>query len=116
MRKFLLWLLIPFVAVCVLVVLGIPLMQKDAGYVLIAVGGKVVEMGFWMAVAMSALGGPMPAAVKVYAMSVLKRLTSDYPDLLAEVRLLVEEQLHDASAGFRVRARRDFGLGRGGLD
>lgn len=68
-----------------------------------------------MAVAMSALGGPMPVAVKVYAMSVLKRLTSDYPDLLAEVRLLVEEQLHDASAGFRVRARRDFGLGPGGV-
>ncbi len=68
-----------------------------------------------LAAAMAALGGPMPVAVKVYAMTVLKRLIGDYPELMAEVRLLVEEQLHDASPGFRVRARRDFGIGRGGM-
>ncbi len=50
MHKFLLWLLVPFVAICFLAVVGIPLMQKDAGYVLIAIGGYVIEMRFWMAV------------------------------------------------------------------
>lgn len=69
-----------------------------------------------MAVATAALGGPMPVAVKVYAMTTLKRLVADYPELMEEVGLLVEEQLHDASPGFRVRARREFGLGRKGRD
>lgn len=50
MRKFLLWLLVPFVAICLFAVVGVPLMQKDAGYVLIAIGGTVIEMRFWMAV------------------------------------------------------------------
>jgi hypothetical protein len=68
-----------------------------------------------MSAAMAALGGPMPVAVKVYAMTVLKRLIAGYPELLEEVKLLVAEQLHDASPGFRARARRDFGLGPGGL-
>ena len=42
--------LIPFIAICLLAVVGIPLMQKDAGYVLIAIGGQIIEMRFWMAV------------------------------------------------------------------
>jgi hypothetical protein len=71
--------------------------------------GRVME------VAMAALGGPMPVAVKVYAMTVLKRLVGDYPELMGEVRLLIEEQLRDAGPGFRSRARREFGLGRDGM-
>lgn len=65
-----------------------------------------------LAMAMAALGGPVPIAVKVFAMSVLKRLASGQPALLAEIRALVEEQLAGASPAFRARARRDFGLCR----
>ena len=61
--------------------------------------------------AMAALGGATPVAVKVYAMSVLRRLVGRYPEIGDEVRELIVEQLPDASPGFRARARREFGLG-----
>lgn len=50
MHKFLMLVLVPFAAICLLAVVGIPLMQKDAGYVLIAIGGHIIEMRFWMAI------------------------------------------------------------------
>lgn len=59
---------------------------------------------------LTALGGSAPVAVKVFAMTVLKRLAAPYPEWLAEIRALVSEQLADASPGFRSRARREFGL------
>lgn len=62
-----------------------------------------------LAAAMAALGGPVPVAVKVFAMTVLKRLAREHPALLAEVRALVEEQLAGASPAFLARARREFG-------
>ena len=65
--------------------------------------------GLVLAAAMAALGGPGPVAVKVNAMSVLKRLTAGMPELLREIHLLIDEQMHDASPGFRARARREFG-------
>ena len=52
MRQFLLWVFIPFVAVCAAMTFLIPMMQADPGYVLIAVGGKVIEMRFWLAALM----------------------------------------------------------------
>ena len=63
-----------------------------------------------MSLAMAALGGPVPVAVKVYAMTVLKRLTAGCPELVEELRRLIEEQWHDASPGFRARARMEFGV------
>lgn len=60
--------------------------------------------------AMAALGGAVPVAVKIYAMTVLKRLVARYPEIEEEVRLLVAEQLPEASPGFRSRARREFGV------
>ncbi|HEY7774230.1 MAG TPA: heme biosynthesis HemY N-terminal domain-containing protein [Marinagarivorans sp.] len=49
MRKFLLWVFLPFVFIGTAAMYLIPLMQSDPGYVLIAVGGKIIEMRFWMA-------------------------------------------------------------------
>jgi len=63
-----------------------------------------------LAAAMAALGGSVPVAVKVFAMTVLKRLAGGQPALLAEVRALVEEQLAGARPAFLARARREFGL------
>ena len=65
-----------------------------------------------MAVAMAALGGAVPVAVKAYAMTVLRRLAENYPEILLEVRELIREQWHDASPALRARARMEFG-GRG---
>jgi len=61
--------------------------------------------------AMAALGGATAVAVKAYAMTVLKRLVGRYPEIGEEVRLLIEEQLPQASPGFRARARKEFGIG-----
>lgn len=49
MRKFILLILFPFLIISGLAIILIPIMERDAGYVLIAVGGKVIEMRFWMA-------------------------------------------------------------------
>ena len=51
----------------------------------------------------------MAVAAKAHAMTVLKRLATGYPEILAEVRLRIAEQWPEASAGFRARARREFG-------
>lgn len=61
-------------------------------------------------VAMAALGGATPVAVKAYAMTVLRRLVDRYPEIEEEVKLLIEEQMSEASPGFRSRARREFGV------
>ena len=45
-------------------------------------------------------------AVKVFAMSVLANICRREPDLGNELRLLIEDQLPYASAGFRSRAKR----------
>lgn len=66
-----------------------------------------------LSAALAALGGAVPVAVKANAMTVLKRLAAEIPEILAEVRLLIDEQSHDASPAFRIRARREFG-GRSG--
>ena len=49
MRKFIVWLILPIFVISAFAIFIVPLMQKDAGYVLIAVGGKVIEMRFWFA-------------------------------------------------------------------
>lgn len=44
-----------------------------------------------------------PVAVKVFAMSILFKLTRNEPDLQRELRILIEDQLPYASAGFKSR-------------
>lgn len=55
MRKFTVWLILPIFVISAFAIFIVPLMQKDAGYVLIAVGGKVIEMRFWFALLALAL-------------------------------------------------------------
>jgi hypothetical protein len=61
-----------------------------------------------MAVAMSALGGVAPVAVKACSLTVLKRLATRTPAILSEINALIAEQLPQASAGLRARVRREF--------
>lgn len=64
MRKFSVWLILPIFIISAFAVFIVPLMQKDAGYVLIAVGGKVIEMRFWFA--LLALGLIIAAVIISY--------------------------------------------------
>jgi len=45
-------------------------------------------------------------AVKVFSMSALADLCKKYPELQSELRLILEEQFPDGSAGFKSRARK----------
>jgi HemY protein len=49
MWKFLVWIFVPFLVIAGAAMFLIPMMQSDPGYVLIAIGGKIIEMRFWMA-------------------------------------------------------------------
>ena len=63
--------------------------------------------------ATEALGLPSEApAVRAYAITVLKRLTDLYPELLPEVRRLVVEAASGSPPAVQSRARREFGVGR----
>ena len=47
-----------------------------------------------------------PVAIKVFSMTVLGRLCKNYPDLIPELKLCIEEHLPYASAGFLSRAKK----------
>lgn len=47
-----------------------------------------------------------PIAVKVFAMTVLSNIAKNEPDLKKELRIVIEDQLPYASAGFLSRARK----------
>jgi len=49
-----------------------------------------------------------PVAVKVFAMTVAGQIAKDKPELLNELKLVVEKYMPHASVGFRARARRVF--------
>jgi hypothetical protein len=44
-------------------------------------------------------------AVKVFSMSVLANLAKEYPEIKAELNLIIEDQLPHQSAGFKSRAK-----------
>jgi len=44
--------------------------------------------------------------IKVFSMSVLGKLARGYPDIIPELRLLIEEQLPNQTAGFKSRAKK----------
>jgi hypothetical protein len=46
-----------------------------------------------------------PIAVRVFSITVAARIARDEPDLMNELRLVVQENLPHSSAAFRVRAR-----------
>ena len=45
-------------------------------------------------------------AVKVFSMTVLGNLAKQYPEIKAELKLLIEYQLPHQSAGFKSRAKK----------
>lgn len=47
-----------------------------------------------------------PVAVRVFAMTVAANIAKGEPDLLGELKLIVEKHLPHTTAGFRARARR----------
>lgn len=49
-----------------------------------------------------------PVAVKVFAMTVAARIGKDNPELLSELKLVVDKYLPHSTAGFRSRARQIF--------
>ncbi len=44
-------------------------------------------------------------AVKAFSLTILKNLSKQYPEILPEIKLIIEEQLPRQTAGFKVRAR-----------
>jgi hypothetical protein len=44
-------------------------------------------------------------AVKAFALTILEKLSRKYPEILPEIRLIVEAQLPHQTAAFKVRAR-----------
>jgi hypothetical protein len=53
------------------------------------------------------VGAPdTPIAVKAFSLTVLQNLSQKYPDILPELKLIIEEQWDQAPPAFRVRARK----------
>lgn len=50
--------------------------------------------------------GKEPVAVKVFAMTVLANIVSQYPELSRELKISIEEQMPFGSAGFKSRGRK----------
>jgi len=49
-----------------------------------------------------------PLAVKVFSMTVLGNLTKKYPEIIPELKLIIEDQLPHQTAGFKSRAKKLF--------
>jgi len=47
-----------------------------------------------------------PVAIKAFSLTVLGNLAKLYPEIIPEIKLLVEHQIHQQSAAFRSRARK----------
>lgn len=62
--------------------------------------GEVMEICFQY------LASPSEAvAIKAFSLTVLKNLSKKYPEIIPEIRLLIEEQLPHQTAAFRSRAK-----------
>ena len=44
-------------------------------------------------------------AVKAFSLTVLGNLAKQYPDILPEIKIIIEEQMPHQTASFKVRAR-----------
>jgi len=47
-----------------------------------------------------------PVAVKAFSLTVLEKLSSRYPEIIPEIKLLIEENYERETAAFRVRAKK----------
>lgn len=48
----------------------------------------------------------IPVAVQAFSLTILQHLAREYPDILSELRLIIEDQWDRATPAFRSRARR----------
>ena len=56
------------------------------------------------------VGSPeTPIAIKAFSLTVLENLSGKYPDIVPELKLMIEEQWDMAPPAFRVRARKILG-------
>ena len=63
--------------------------------------------GIIVTLAFDVLADPSkPVATKIYAMTILGDYCRKEPDLAGELRLLIEEQWHHSSAGFKSRGKK----------
>jgi hypothetical protein len=46
-------------------------------------------------------------AVKVFSMTVLVNLAKQYPEIVPEIKILIEDQLPHQSAGFKSRTKKN---------
>ena len=47
-----------------------------------------------------------PIAIKAFSLTVLSNLSTDYPEIASELRLIIEDQWDQATPAFRSRAKR----------
>jgi hypothetical protein len=47
-----------------------------------------------------------PVAIKAFSLTILEQLSKDYPEILPEIKLLIEERWEHETAAFRSRARK----------
>lgn len=47
-----------------------------------------------------------PAAIKAFSLTILEHLAEDYPDIIPELKLIIEEQWPHETAAFHSRARK----------
>lgn len=62
---------------------------------------QAINLGFGLLMSTSE-----PVAVKVFSMSLLARLAKANPELMRELKIVIEDQLPYSSPGFRSRARK----------
>ncbi len=48
----------------------------------------------------------IPVAIKAFSLTILQKLSRSYPEILPELKLIIEERLPHESAAFRSRARK----------
>ena len=64
-----------------------------------------------MTICFNYLGSPTePVAVKAFSLTVLGRLANNYPEILPEIKLLIEDQLPQQTAAFKSRAKKHLKL------
>ncbi len=67
--------------------------------------GEILEL------CLRALATPKePLSVKGFSMAVLERIIPKYPEIIPEVRAIIEQEYDHQSSGFRFRAKRLFAL------
>ena len=62
--------------------------------------GKIMEICFSYVASATE-----PVAVKAFSLTVLGNLAKQYPDIIPEIKVLIDEQLPHQTAGFKSRAK-----------